>query len=134
MMEGHINPLTYEAIGAKNVFITGDARPMGFSKSGNTSNTEGLIVAQNIAQRINKTKPLAWEPPTTTCFSAVSIEPEKAIYIYTQYSYDKKTKAFNFAGTVSSEDWKKDGITNGNSIYDWATALYHDMFGASKNS
>ena len=134
MMEAHINPLTYEAIGAKNVFITGDARPMGFSKSGNTANSEGFIVAQRIAQRINKKTISDWEPPTTTCFSAVSTEPEKAIYIYTQYSYDKKTKSFDFAGTVSSEEWKKDGITNANSIYDWATALYHDMFGDSKNS
>lgn len=134
MMEANINPLTYEAIGAKNVFITGDARPMGFSKSGNTSNSEGFIVAQRIAQRINKTKVYKWEPPTTTCFSAVSTSPEKAIYIYTQYSYDEKTKTFDFAGTVASEDWKKDGKTNANSITDWATALYHDMFGSSKNS
>jgi NADH dehydrogenase FAD-containing subunit len=134
MMEGNINPLTYEAVGTKNIFITGDARPMGFSKSGNTSNTEGYSVAKNIAARINKTKKLAWEPPTTTCFSAVSIAPEKAIYIYTQYSYTKKTKAFNFAGTVSSEDWKKDGATNASSLYDWATALYYDMFGNATKS
>jgi len=130
MLEADINPLTYEANGAKNVFITGDARPMGFSKSGNTSNSEGFIVASNIAQKINKTKPMKWEPPTTTCFSAVSIAPEKAIYIYTQYSYDNKTKTFDFAGTVSSEDWKKDGLTNGKSVYNWADALYFDMFGA----
>lgn len=128
MMEAHINPLTYEAIDAKNVFITGDARPMGFSKSGNTSNSEGHNVARIIAQKINKTPVLAWEPPTTTCFSAVSMSPEKAIYIYTQYSYDKNTKAFDFAGTVASEDWKKDGEVNASSIYEWATALYHDMF------
>ena len=129
MLEADINPLTYEANGAKNIFITGDARPMGFSKSGNTSNSEGFIVAANIAQRINKTKPMKWEPPTTTCFSAVAISPEKAIYIYTQYSYDTKTKAFDFSGTVSSEDWKKDGLTNGKSVYNWADSLYFDMFG-----
>ena len=129
MLEADINPLTYEANGAKNVFITGDARPMGFSKSGNTSNSEGFIVAGNIAQRINNTKAMKWEPPTTTCFSAISIAPEKAIYIYTQYSYDTKTKAFDFAGTVSSEDWKKDGLTNGKSVYNWADSLYFDMFG-----
>ena len=134
MLEADINPLTYEANGAKNVFITGDARPMGFSKSGNTSNSEGFIVAGNIAQRINKTKPMKWEPPTTTCFSAVAINPEKAIYIYTQYSYDTKTKAFDFDGTVSSEDWKKDGLTNGQSVYNWADALYFDMFGDTTNS
>jgi len=134
MMEGYINELTYEAIDAKDVFITGDARPMGFSKSGNTSNSEGFNVGRRIAQRINKTKKFKWEPPTTTCFSAVSIEPEKAIYIYTQYSYDKSTQTFDFDGTLSSEDWKKDGITNAKSIYNWAASLYFDMFGDSKSS
>ncbi|OHE02812.1 MAG: twin-arginine translocation pathway signal protein [Sulfurimonas sp. RIFOXYD12_FULL_33_39] len=127
-LEANINPLTYEAIDAKNVFITGDSRPMGFSKSGNTSNSEGHFVASIIARKINKTTKIKWEPPTTTCFSAVSIAPERAIYIYTQYSYDKISDTFDFADTVSSEDWKKDGKVNANSIYSWATALYTDMF------
>lgn len=127
-LEAHINPLTYEAIDAKNVFITGDSRPMGFSKSGNTSNSEGHFVAALIARKINKTQKIKWEPPTTTCFSAVSIAPERAIYIYTQYSYDNTSETFDFADTISSEDWKKDGTVNANSIYNWATALYSDMF------
>ncbi len=126
-LEAHINELTYEAVGAKNIFISGDSRPMGFSKSGNTSNTEGKYVASLIAQRINKTAKIKWQPPVTTCFSAVSIAPEKAIYIYTEYSYDKNI-VFSFANTFSSEDWKKDGVQNAESIYDWADALYADMF------
>jgi NADH dehydrogenase FAD-containing subunit len=126
-LEAHINELTYEAIGAKNVYITGDSRPMGFSKSGNTSNTEGKYVASHIAQKINKTAKIKWQSPVTTCFSAVSIEPEKAIYIYTEYSYDKDI-VFSFANTFSSEDWKKEGVQNGESIYNWADALYADMF------
>lgn len=132
-LEAHINQLTYEAIGAKNIFITGDTRPMGFSKSGNTSNTEGQYVARIIASRINKTEPIAWEPATTACFSAVSIQPEKAIYIYTQYSYDEKTKTFDFADTTADENWKTNGTTNADSNYSWATSLYYDMFG-DKNS
>lgn len=126
-LEAHINELTYEAVGAKNVYITGDSRPMGFSKSGNTSNTEGKYVASHIAQKINKTAKIKWQSPVTTCFSAVSIEPEKAIYIYTEYSYDKDI-VFSFANTFSSEDWKKDGVQNAESIYNWADALYADMF------
>ncbi len=127
MLEAHINELTYEAIGAKNVYITGDSRPMGFSKSGNTSNTEGKYVASLIAQKINKTPKIKWESPVTSCFSAISIEPEKAIYIYTEYAYDKNN-VFSFANTTSSEEWAKDGIVNAKSIYDWADALYFDMF------
>ena len=128
MLEGDINPLTYEVNGLKNVFITGDSRPMGFSKSGNTSNSEGHFVAKLIAQKINKTPAIKWESPTTTCFSVIATNPEKAIYIYSQYAYDKSKNTFSFANTLSSEDWKKDGIVNGESLYNWADALYEDMF------
>ena len=128
MLEANINPLTYEAIGTTNIFITGDARPMGFSKSGNTSNTEGHHVASLIAQKINKSAPVKWESPVTTCFSVIATEPERAIYIYSQYAYDKKNKTFSFAETLSSENWKKDGRVNGVSVYNWADALYADMF------
>jgi NADH dehydrogenase FAD-containing subunit len=140
MMEGNINPLTYEVEEEKNIFIAGDARPMGFSKSGNTSNTEGKYVGQLIAKRINKEKAPNWESPITLCFSAISIAPENAIYIYTKYSFDKKDKdpkrvkfidwkLFSFTETMSSEDWKKNGIRDAASIYSWADALYFDMFG-----
>ncbi len=131
MLEGDINPLTYEVNGEKDIFITGDSRPMGFSKSGNTSNSEGHFVAKLIAQKINKTEKVKWEPPTTTCFSAVSIAPEKAIYIYTQYAYKKSDKSFSFDSTSGSEDWKKDGETNAKSLYNWADALYTDMFNSN---
>jgi len=141
MMEGDINPLTYEVSNEKNIFIAGDARPMGFSKSGNTSNTEGKYVGNIIAQRINKAQPPEWQSPITLCFSAIAINPESAIFIYTKYSFDKKDKTlnnakfidwkkFSFTETMSSEDWKKDGTRNAESIYSWADALYFDMFGA----
>jgi len=128
MLEGDINPLTYEVHGEKNIFVTGDARPMGFSKSGNTSNSEGHFVAKLIAQKINKSKPIKWESPTTTCFSAVSIAPDRDIYIYTQYAYNKENATFSFNATTSSEDWRKDGAVNADSVYNWADALYADMF------
>jgi len=140
MMEGNINSLTYEVYGEKNIFIAGDARPMGFSKSGNTSNTEGKYVGQVIARRINKEKAVSWEPPITMCFSAIATNPMNAIYIFTRYSFDKKDKdpkhvkfedwkKFSFSDTMSSENWKKDGVTDADSIMSWSSALYFDMFG-----
>jgi len=128
MLEGDINPLTYEVNGLDNVFITGDSRPMGFSKSGNTSNSEGHFVAKLIAQKINKTPILKWESPVTTCFSVVATQPEKAIYIYSEYAYNKTNASFSFADTSGSEDWKINGEVNGKSVYNWADALYADMF------
>ena len=73
-------------------------------------------------------KKIVWYPPTTTCFSAVSINPERAIFIYTQYAYNKVDSTFAFADTTSSEDWKKNGKVNADGIYEWASALYNDMF------
>ena len=128
MLEGDIDPLTYEVNGLENVFITGDSRPMGFSKSGNTSNSEGHFVAKLIAQKINKTPVLKWESPVTTCFSVVATKPEKAIYIYSEYAYNKTNASFSFTDTSASVDWKTDGEVNGKSVYNWANSLYADMF------
>ena len=128
MLEADIDPLTYQVTGSNNIFVSGDARPMGFSKSGNTSNSEGHFVAKLVAAKVNKSAPVKWESPTTTCFSCVSLSPERDIYIYSDYAYNEKTKAFGFSHTSSSEDWKKDGAVNANSVYNWADALYADMF------
>ncbi len=128
MLEGDIDPLTYEVHGEKNIFVTGDARPMGFSKSGNTSNSEGHFVAKLIAQKINKTPAVKWESPVTTCFSIISTAPIKAIYVYSEYAYNKENSSFSFTSTSASENWKKEGVVNADSVYNWATALYADMF------
>jgi len=127
-LEGDIDFFTYEVKGEKDIFISGDARPMGFSKSGNTSHSEGQFVAKILAAKINKQPAPKWESPTTTCFSAVSIKPQRAIYIYTQYA-PMKSGRFRFDKTYSDEEWRgKQGAINGDSIFDWATALYTDMF------
>ena len=129
-MEGDINPITYEVNGHSNIYVSGDSRPMGFSKSGNTSNTEGQYVAKLIATKLNKEPKIKWQSPITICFSAVSINPERAIYIHSEYAYNNKTKRFGFATPVSSENWKsKDGLDNAKALYDWADNLYVDMFG-----
>jgi len=130
-MEGDIDPISYEVIGEKNIFISGDARPMGFSKSGNTSNTEGQYVARVIANKINKKPVMNWISPITICFSTVSINPERGIFIHSEYAYDKKKKTFSFATPVTSEVWKgKEGLENAKGLYDWADSLFVDMFGA----
>ena len=129
-MEGDIDPISYEVYGEKNIFISGDARPMGFSKSGNTANTEGQYVAKIIANRINNKPVIKWISPITICFSAVSINPERAIFIHSEYAYDVKKKSFGFATPISSENWKgKDGLDNAKGLYSWADSIFVDMFG-----
>jgi len=130
-MEANIDPFTYEVIGEKNIFVSGDARPMGFSKSGNTSNTEAKHVARLIARKINNQPKIKWESPVTVCISLVSINPERGIFIHSEYAYNNKAKQFEFATPVTDEIWKgKHGEKNAASAYDWAKAMYIDMFGS----
>jgi hypothetical protein len=130
-LEGDIDPLTYEVKGDENIFICGDARPMGFSKSGNTAHSEGQNVAKIVASKINKSKKEPWRSPLTLCISAVSIAPERGIFIHSEYAYDKKKKSFYFATPVTKEIWQgKVGEENAKYIYNWAKSLYIDMFGS----
>jgi NADH dehydrogenase FAD-containing subunit len=129
-LEGDIDPITYEVAGYPNIYVSGDARPMGFSKSGNTSNTEAQYVAKLIAAKINKQPKIKWSSPVTLCISAVSAYPERGIFIHSEYAYDKKTKSFSFATPVTQEIWKgRVGRENASFLYGWAKALYVDMFG-----
>ena len=131
-MEGNIDPFTYEVVGAenKNIFVSGDARPMGYSKSGNTSNTEGHYLGQLIAQRIKDGKDIPWVSPLTVCYSEVSTKPDRAISIRAQYKFEGKTLA-GFTNVELSEQWKdKAGLDNGRLLDAWAKRLYADMFNA----
>ncbi|MCD4758060.1 MAG: NAD(P)/FAD-dependent oxidoreductase [Arcobacteraceae bacterium] len=128
-LEGNINGLTYEVIGHNDIYISGDARPMGFSKSGNTASTEGLFVAKLIANKINGIVNTPWQSPTTLCFSAVTMSPERAIFVNSMYAYNKEKKRFGFATPKTSEVWKgEEGLTNAKAQHDWAIAMYRYMF------
>jgi NADH dehydrogenase FAD-containing subunit len=129
-LEGNIDGLTYEVPNNENIYIAGDARPMGFSKSGNTASTEGIYVARLIADKIQKNPKRAWQSPTTLCFSAVSIAPERAIFVNSMYAYNEKTKRFGFATPKTSEVYKgKEGLRNATAQHEWADAMYKYMFG-----
>jgi len=126
--EGDIDVFSYEVNGHPDIYVTGDARPMGFSKSGNTANSEGVIVAKMIAGKING-KNVPWESPLTICFSAVAMDPVLAISVNASYMYDKEKSAFAFANASTNEKWDgKPGINNGKGMHEWAKGMFRDMF------
>ena len=130
-MEADINVMTYEVNGFPDIYCTGDVRPMGFSKSGNTSNSEAVYVAKRIAGRINGKPDVKWQSPLTICYSAVAIDPIRAISINAGYAYNEKTKRFSFANVYANETWDgRIGINNGRGLFEWAKGLYRDMFNA----
>jgi NADH dehydrogenase FAD-containing subunit len=129
--EANIDPFTYQVIGDKNVFCTGDARPMGFSKSANTANTEGKIVAANILKYLGgqELSQKTWKSPLTVCYSAVEGDPLRAISVHAEYAYDESKKSFGFANAGTMEKWDgEEGIAGGKGLQEWGKGLYRDFF------
>jgi sulfide dehydrogenase [flavocytochrome c] flavoprotein subunit len=123
--EANIDVLRYNVIGQDRVFAAGDARPMPFSKSGNTSNSEGHHVAKVIVARAAG-KEIPWKSPHTVCYSAVSYEPLQAIGVDALYSYNPKDNSFAFAHVKLKEEWN---ARLGQTDLEWAKGMYRDMFG-----
>lgn len=123
--EANIDPYTYAVKGFSNVFVTGDSRWMPYSKSANTSNSEGHFVAQVIANRA-KGKDTPWISPHTICFSMVEYEPIESIYVSAHYAYDKSTDNFKFANVGLIEKWSK---TLGKGTLAWSDSILSDISG-----
>ncbi|WP_319380817.1 FAD/NAD(P)-binding oxidoreductase [Thiomicrorhabdus sp.] len=123
-MEADIDPFTYQAKGDEHVYVTGDARPMGYSKSGNTSNSEAHYVAKVIAYHAQGKELPTWESPQTICFSAVKTEPLESIMVDAKYKYDGRTLA-GFTDVTLKEKWTP-AMGQGNLA--WAEGMFNDMF------
>lgn len=127
-LEANIDPFTYQVKDDPNIFCCGDVRPMRFSKSGNTANSEGYVVARIIADLIAGKKP-SWKSPHTTCYSAVAADPVRAISVDADYKWDKKNKFFTFANPKLNENWHvKTGVQTGKGLMEWGRGMYRDMF------
>lgn len=122
--EAHIDPFKYNIIGDEHVYVAGDSRPMPFSKSANTANSEGQYVAKVLAAHAQGKK-INWESPHTTCYSVVNASPMEAISVDAAYAYDAKNKSFGFTDVKMLED--RD-TAKGRATLEWAEGLYRDMF------
>jgi NADH dehydrogenase FAD-containing subunit len=124
-MEGNMNDKTYQAVGHDDIFIAGDARSMPFSKSGNTANTEGKIVAKLVTAKLTGKKG-TWESPQTICYSIVNGEPMEGISVNAYYKFDDKSKAWGFDRVELME---KRAPTAGQADLTWAKGIYKDILG-----
>ncbi len=121
--EADIDPFTYQAKGDEHVYVTGDARPMGYSKSGNTSNSEAHYVAKVVAAHAQG-KPLPkWESPHTICYSAVKTDPLESIMVDAKYKYKGRQLA-GFTDVILKEQWSPQ---LGQANLAWAEGMYNDM-------
>jgi hypothetical protein len=118
--EADIDVHKYFAKGDKTCYVTGDCRPMPFSKSGNTANSEGHFVAKLIAA-VEAGKDIDWESPQTICYSIVNGAPEEAIYVKAYYDKD------NFGFTDVELDNTRSAASAA-ATHEWGAGLYRDMF------
>jgi NADH dehydrogenase FAD-containing subunit len=123
--EGNIDEKTYKVVGENDIYIAGDSRPMPFSKSGNTANTEGKIVANMIAARLSG-KNSSWESPQTICYSLVNGDPMEGISVNAYYKFDDAHKTWGFDRVQLME---KRSPTAGTADKTWAQGIYRDLFG-----
>ena len=119
-MEADIDVHKYFAKGDKTCYVLGDCRPMPFSKSGNTANSEAHHVAKLIAAA-EAGKDIDWVSPQTICYSMVSAKPEMAIVV--KAKYDQKTFGF----TDVQLDNKRSAAL-GKATHEWGAGLYRDIF------
>ena len=123
--EALIDDHKYNYVGDDRVYVAGDARPMGFSKSANTANTEGKYVAKLLAARAQG-KDIEWATPETICYSMVNAAPAEAISVSARYVYDNAKKAFGFSPDTSMDE-KRD-VAKGNRLMEWNKGMYRDLF------
>jgi sulfide dehydrogenase [flavocytochrome c] flavoprotein chain len=126
-MEATMNDKTYQAVGFDDIFIAGDARSMPFSKSGNTANTEGKIVARLITAKLGSKKG-EWASPQTVCYSLVNGDPQEGISVSAYYKFDEAGKSWGFDKVEMNE---KRTATAGQADKTWAQGIYRELFGSN---
>jgi NADPH-dependent 2,4-dienoyl-CoA reductase/sulfur reductase-like enzyme len=118
------DPFRYHVIGDERVYVTGDSRSQPFSKGGHTAHSEAQYVAEVIAAHALD-KDVRWRSPQTMCFSAVDIEPLRAMSIITYYRFDQQSGLFAFDRTHLIDKWDTQG---GQASLAWAEGMFRDMF------
>ena len=125
--EADVDTRFYNVIGDPHVYVTGDSRPHPYSKSANTSNTEGQFDAKVLAARAQG-KEIAWESPETVCYSMTNAFPPEAIKVDAKYTYDAAKDAIT-GFSPDTKTWEKRDEAMGRAYLEWAQGIYRDMFG-----
>jgi sulfide dehydrogenase [flavocytochrome c] flavoprotein subunit len=124
--EANIDTRFYNLIGDDRVYCSGDSRYQPYSKSANTSNTEGHFVAKVLAARAQG-KEIPWETPETVCYSMVEAYPPMAIGVIAHYVYDPKKDAIT-GFSPDTKTFEDRNEARGKTYLEWAKGIYRDTF------
>jgi NADH dehydrogenase FAD-containing subunit len=122
--QANINDETNNLIGDKSVYVTGDSRPMPFSKSANTAQSEAHHIAKVVAARAMGKADPPYESPNTICYSMVNAYPPEAISVNAYYKKGENGSfAFDRVNMVEVRSAEQATLT-----LEWAKGVYRDMF------
>ena len=127
--EANIDPFYYNVLGDKRIYVTGDCRPMPFSKSASVAISEGRYVAKVITAEL-KGKSLKWVTPESICYSMVGSHPKEAILSRSLYEYDRDTQQWGFS--EESKTYNKRSQEHGKQAYAWGASHLNKIFGSDK--
>lgn len=125
-LEANIDTLKNHILGDEHTYVVGDSRPMPFSKSGNTANSEAKIIARRIAMHA-KGQDMDWQSPNTICYSMVGDNPQESIMVDAKYKHDGTGQGWGFTDVTMINDRSED-LAKAN--IEWGKGLYRDMFSA----
>jgi sulfide dehydrogenase [flavocytochrome c] flavoprotein subunit len=124
-MEANIDPFNYNIIGDDHTYVTGDSRPMPFSKSASVARGEGSHVAKVIAARtLGKSVP--WVTPESVCYSMVDPDAKQAIVSRSYYQFNQATKQWEFAPKTASTNDRSEDL--GRQTFEWSKRQFKDLF------
>jgi len=104
--------------------VTGDSRPMPFSKSANTAQSEAHHIAKVVAARAMGKADPPYESPNTICYSMVNAYPPEAISVNAYYKKGENGSfAFDRVNMVEVRSAEQATLT-----LEWAKGVYRDMF------
>ncbi len=126
--EANIDTRYYNIVGDPHVYVTGDSRPHPYSKSANTSNTEGHYMAKVLAARAQG-KEIPWVSPRTICYSMVNAHPMEAISVDAGYDYSSEKDAIT-GFSKDTKTFENRDAAKGQATLEWARGMYRDMFDA----
>ena len=137
--EAWIDQFKNHVVNDPRTYVIGDARPMGYSKSGSTAQMEARYVAKVVAA-YEQGKEVEWEAPYTSCYSMVNADPPEAIYFGSEYlppvfamtalSQERIVQKWIEFGTAFAwRDERSQRDTDmGKAMFEWGRAHYREMF------
>lgn len=119
-----INPLSYESVVARDIYIIGDSQGTGQPKAGHIGNSEAKVCADAILRTLSGVALYASPKTNSACYSPTSAT--EASWLTAVYEYNSSTQTMVIVGgkyTAGPSD-----ASNYSKMFLWSENLFSDTF------